>query len=283
MSDEPQIPEWATTLPEPLQASPYLKGSDTPEAFVEQITNAAAHMGNSIRIPGPDADDAANLEFRNKAIERIPGLMHTPDPEDGDAVKAILGRLGTPESADSYRLPEGVNIEGEALGSLKAQAHAVGLTQSQFESQVKAMHEGQTAAETERLNNLAAGRETLRQEWGGAFNERMGEIAGFLKSDKDTPPDIVTAFDSDNLDATALRWLHKMSLLGEESSQVAGQERAHTVTATEAMEQLAEVEKRIFAPGAASDPMYQTWVSKRNELMLLAYPDSVTSIDSMRA
>jgi hypothetical protein len=64
MSEEAAIPSWAQALPPELHDIPYLKGSDTPAAFREQVQHAAAHQGNSLRMPGPDAAPEELREFQ---------------------------------------------------------------------------------------------------------------------------------------------------------------------------------------------------------------------------
>ena len=274
MSDDT---DWRAGLPEALKDAPYLKDADTPEAFKEQLVNAAQWQGNSLRMPGPDAGDDDIAAFRSKVMEKIPDLM--PVPSDDDGIEAILGKLGKPEAADSYRLPEGIEIEGDALGKLKSQAFALNLTQNQFEAQVAQMNGEATTANEAMTHAIEEGREILKGEWGNAFESRMADIATFLKNDPDTPESIVADMEAGRIPPEQMRWLHKLSQLGDESSEVARQENpSENMVPAEAEAQLVEVERRLLTgnngrPMQPSDPAYAGLVAKRDKLMLQAFPD----------
>lgn len=279
-----QLPEWAASLPEPLQSAPYLKEAASPEAFVEQVKNAAAWQGNSIRLPGPDASPESMKEFHDRMMEKVPGLMPTPNMEDGDSVSAVLSRLGLPETADGYRLPADVDIAGDRLGELKSHALEVGLTQAQFEKQVGLMTKQGEVADTQRQDYLSEQQSIIRNEWGQAYADRMGEIKAFL--DNDAPADIKQAFEKSELSAESTRWLYKMAIAGGEPGQFEQQQdggSGRNMTPDEITEQLSELESRIFAQGANEDPAYQTWVQKRLKLLAMLDPNAAQEIDAWRA
>jgi hypothetical protein len=266
-----ELPEWATTLPESLHAAPYLKGSDTPEQFLEQVQAAANWQGNSIRIPGPDAGEADMGEFQTRVMEKIPGLMAVPNLDNQEQIDAIMGRLGKPQNAENYLQPEGVDVSGDELGKLKAQAHGLSMTQKQFETWLSGMSESakQSQAATDTLLNEQ--KAILEKEWGGAHLERVTAIQGLLNADG-APADLRDAVNNGTLNADSMRWLFKLSQLGEETPQI-GNQADGTPRALDTMEiesQLVEVENQLFEGGRAmqpSNPSYTHLVAKRMQLM----------------
>ena len=189
-----ELPEWAAGLPEALHDAPYLRDADSAESFVQQVANAAQHMGNSLRMPGPDSSPEQMQEFQAKAIEKIPGLMNVPDPTDIDSFKGIMSKLGRPDTADQYKLPQDVEIDVDTLGKLRSQAHKFDMTQHQFEQQARAVVGEMTEAQATQARMIETDRQVLKEEWGYAYADHMGEIAGFLKKDKNTPAAILSAF-----------------------------------------------------------------------------------------
>jgi hypothetical protein len=270
--------EWKEALPEAFRDAPYFKSAETPEAALAELNNAAQWQGNSLRMPGPDAGAEDIAAHQAKVIEKMPGLMPVPKEGDADNMSTIMGKLGKPAEPSGYKLPEGVTLEGDMLSNLQATAHEMNMTQSQFEAQVGQMTGAQTAATEAQVAAIAANKQTLQTDWGNAFESRMDEVANFLKTDTDTPPDIVADLEAGRIPADQMKWLHKLSQLGDEASPVQGQENTNTgvLSPDEAKERLSEVEKRLFSNGKKmhpSDVDYPGLVAKRQKYMLMAHPE----------
>jgi hypothetical protein len=278
MSDEP-VADWKESLPEAFRDAPYFKSATSAENALSELNNAAQWQGNSLRMPGPDAGDDDIAAFRSKVVEKVDGLMPIPNMDDADSMSAIFGKMGKPAEPSGYKLPEGVVVEGDALGNLQASAHDMNMTQSQFEAQVNQMNGMQNTATEAQTAAIEATKQTLMTDWGNAFEARMTEIATFLKNDADTPPDIVADLEAGRIPADQMKWLHKLTQLGDEASPVQGQQNATGELApAEAEEQLNEVERRLLAgnngrPMHPSDPAYPGLISKRDKLMLQAFPN----------
>jgi len=272
--------EWKEQLPEQIREAPYFKNAESPEQVLADLQNAAAWQGNSMRLPGPDAGQEDLQQFHERLMEKVPGLMPTPDPANPETLTHVMAKLGVPEAADGYRLPEGVDIAGDALGQLKSQAHKVGLTQAQFEAQLALMTETGASQDAARRDALAEQERIIKEEWGPAYTERMGEIQAMLNKDG-TPADIKDAFANGALDAQSLRWLHSVAIAGTEAPQAQAQAdgSSRTLDKSETLAQIAELERLIFAPSASSDPGYQGWCQKRLQLMATLDPNSARQID----
>jgi len=272
---------WVATLPEALRSAPFIKpGEDGKVKPMDQVladlTNAAQHMGNSIRMPGPDAGADDIKAFQQKVMEKIPGLMVTPNMEDADSMSATFGKLGRPESADSYKVPEGAGIEGEQLGQLKAIAHKANLTQGQFAEYLSSFSTANKSVFDQAQLKQEEGMAALKGEWGTAFDDRLGQVTSFLKTNSATPDHVLQSLQQGNLPADQVRWLHSLAeAISNEDGQFHKQENngSDKLAPDEALSQLGEVEKRIFnreQPPTADELKVLT--DKRMKLMRMAYP-----------
>lgn len=200
----------------PEEVKQFAKVGDTGDIkpvgqFAADITDAFQWMGNSVRLPGPDASDDDKAGFRDKMLERFDGLTVTPNAEDPEAMSAHFARIGRPDNADAYKAPDNVQIEGDQLGQLKSIAFKANLTQAQFSDYLSTMTEVNKAAIGAAALQHEEGLATLKGEWGAAYDERVGQIAAFLKTNATTPPGIVEQLQQGNLPADQVRWLHSLA------------------------------------------------------------------------
>ena len=132
MSEE--LPDWAKeTLPESLQDIPFVKDTESIDAFKTKLQETVQYMGNSLRIPGPDAGEADWRSFQEKLQTKVPGLIKA-DLESEEGRTALFKMLGRPDEASEY------GAEGESAW-LAEVAHKAGLTKSQFTELVKGVGE----------------------------------------------------------------------------------------------------------------------------------------------
>lgn len=267
MSDEATVPEWATDLPEAMHNLPHLKASESMEGFINSVTNDASYRGNSIRIPGEDASESDVAEYRAKLQAGDTNLMATPNRENADEMAATMGFLGMPEKAEDYKAPKDMEIDGEVLGKLKGEAHKMQMTQGQFEAQLTIMSENSSTAKEAAKQAMATDVATLETEWGATYSERMKEVGDFLAKDKSAPAEIVEAFKSKSLNATSIKWLHNMAMLGDESTEGSDQSgnSSGNVTPEEARSQVQEIFGKLATLSPSSDE-YRVLNAKRVEL-----------------
>jgi hypothetical protein len=258
-----QPTNWRDALPEQLRDAPFLNKADKPlEQVIADLTNAAGHMGNSIRIPGPDADDEAIAKFRSQAVEKIPGLMAVPDPDSDDYV-ATLQKLGMPEAADKYKVPEDCPIEGEDLGRLMAEAHKHGLTQKQFAGQLGDLIAQVNDAKERQQLQADEQRAILKGEWGEAFDDRSAAVDQFLAE----APEALRNMPKD---AETMRWLYGLAESFNEGNEAARQADGGRATLTpgEALEQANEVLMRLKDMRRVDNPqLYDQLMNKRIDLL----------------
>jgi hypothetical protein len=114
----------------------------------------AEKAGRTVTLPGPDADP--------------------------DTLGEFFTRLGRPEQPDGYAVPEGVQVNEARLTEARQKAHEIGLTDKQFEAMISWDNEFVTnmaqSAEAERKQAAEKAEAELRQEWGGAYDQRVEAV-----------------------------------------------------------------------------------------------------------
>lgn len=270
--------EWFESLPEELRAAPFFKPGEDGSVkeltnVISDLTNAANHMGNSIRIPGPDASEEDIKSFQIKAAERIPGLMVTPNLDDEEAMASVLKTLGRPDEAAGYRLPEGVEIAEEMATALRERAHKYGLNNRQFQSLVSDLAGDQSNAAAAHQDALKQDLEGLQGEWGQAYPVRLEKIAGLLEK-TGAPEYLLESLKGQSLTSGDLKWLYSMaeSLGAEGRSLTQDKGDVKDIDVGEALAQVQEIENNPDFWNAAS-PNHQRLVRKRADLMMVAYPE----------
>ena len=255
---------WYDTLPDNLKGAPFFKPDKTPEQIIADLENAAGHMGNSIRIPGPDATDEQRKEFLAKAVEKLPGIM--PVPEDDADVEAVLEKLGRPKQATDYRLPEGVSADDLGEGFM-ADAWALGLTQKQFTDlvgkQVAQRQAAQEGAEAFSKETQAA----LQAEWGMAAEDRLSDVRAYLNTEG-APDGLKAAFEAGQMDQHTIKWLYSVVEATTEKAQLQEQAsgREGRLTPYEAREQAQEIWQKLYEL-PQTDPRRAELLAKRRELV----------------
>jgi len=276
--DGEEAKPWHEGLPPELVAAPFIRGADSLEAALADISRAADIQGNSIRVPGPDADDAARAEFYDSIVSKAPGVMRTPDLDDSGAVDAILTQLGKPAEVSDYALTavEGAAVSDEQVGELKRFALESGLTRKQFDVFMGKMLTREASSTTAAQTAHDAALAELKGEWGAAYDQRLGKVAKMLEL-TGGDADLVEAMTSGNLKASELKWFHSLAerLGSGEGGEIGGQgktEPAPIMTPHEAVLQLRELEKGrlgVFMPQEEQ----AAFIKRRMELLKLAKPE----------
>lgn len=229
MPDEPNnqqqqpndnVPEWKQSLPEQLREAPFFAKAENLESVVTEITHAAAHMGNSIRIPGEDASDDDRVAARQKVLERFPDLILRPNDDNANDFYNSLGR---PESHDKYEFtpPEGQELP-EDLSKFAEAAHEAGLTQKQYNSVLSAVlgdvYKNQEIAQNQQNDEMKA----LQGEWGAAFEGKVNTVKNFLRLSK-APEGILDLVENDAMSPTEIKWLLGLAEGTQNPTELAGQ------------------------------------------------------------
>src|SRR5210317_1139444 len=98
---------WRESLPEDLRENKTLADVKDVGSLAQQFIDSQQMIGQSIRIPGPDAGEEAWKNFHSKLTDKVPTLIPTPDPDNEEVMSALYNRMGRPEDPEGYRHPEG--------------------------------------------------------------------------------------------------------------------------------------------------------------------------------
>ncbi len=203
------VPEFARTWEEVTQ-------SETADAFYKQIENQRKMMGASIRIPGEDAGTEQMGEFHQRLIDKVPGLMKTPDYSDADSNLETLTRMGAPGEAKGY-----VGVEGmseDRLAQLRETAFNTRMTKTQFKKYAEQAHEQDRTAREAGEAKAQANKDALQKQWGAATDIRR-EQAAVLAAKTGAPKSLVEAVEAGLADVETMAWLHGLGKqLGMEES-----------------------------------------------------------------
>ena len=262
--------EWRESLPDEIRESETLKDIEDVGSLAQQFIEQSRYLGNSVRIPGEDADDAQRQEFRQKLLDKNLGLMEVPDPTNEEAMAAIYDTLGRPKEASAYDKPEveGVNIDSERFGKLAAAAHKAGISNNQFKSVVSEILSADAEMVGAGTQAREAGLAELRGEWGNAYDSKLAKAAKVAEL-TGAPAGLVAALGEGNTDAATLKWLDKLgSSLGGEAAELVSQMNGGDgkLTKLEAREKADEILKTMDNI-PQGDPRYQQLMEKRLKYM----------------
>jgi hypothetical protein len=275
--------DWRSELPEAFREAPFIKAADSLDDAVSQLSNAASHMGNSIRVPSEEASEEDRKAFYDKVLQKAPDLMPKPTDENLDAFYNSMGR---PEAHDkySYTPPEGKEVP-EDFGAFAEAAHKAGLSQDQFNAVLDGVlgnvWQQQDTMEHEQQQAMKA----LNSEWGLSFDQRMEAVKNFLDL-SDAPDGIKELFQSEAMSPTEIKWLHEIATKNASAAELATQQTQGNVplSPAEAQARIAEISANNDHPyWNAADPRHKQAVEKMLEYQKAAAPESTTSIDALRA
>ena len=277
---------WYDDLPDELKEAPIVKEAPDLATFAKTSIDNQAFLGRSIRIPSEDAGEEAVKEFHEKLMNKVPGLVPIPVDGDEEAFRAIQQKLGMPEEADAYELPdldEKIPMPEGLDSAMKEWAHELGMTKSQLKGFVDKWQGFQGDIIGKMLHDVEEGMNALKQEWGAAYDKKMAvankvidESFPFLK----TSPGGINA---DMLKAAAD--------LGErmysEDPQIGKQDGAgsrEAMTPAEAQMRLAEIRNDRDGPyWNPSHPAHEATKKRVEELTLLAHPGMTNDPNALRA
>lgn len=272
-------PSWKDSLPPELKESPALKDVADIPGLAKQFIDQQSFLGSSLRIPSKDSSADQVKEFHAKVMEKVPGLMLTPDMTNTEVMNQVYNRMGRPDKAEKYAPPEGVKLDETDLLFFKGIAHKNGLNQRQFESMVKEIGEqnNQVFAEMDRKKNESIAE--LKKEWGAVHEERMNAIKGFMITQK-APTELIDEFMDGTAGVEAIKWMHGIvAAVGVEGTNVTKEkgEDSGRMTPAEAQAKVNEImSNRDHAYWNGSDPGHAAAVARVIAYMKDAYPDAST-------
>ena len=278
--------DWRQGLSDELRAAPALNDVADVGSLAKQFVDQQAFLGNSLRIPGPDAGEGDTSAFHQKLLEKVPGLMPKPDPSNKEIMDVVYQALGRPESAEQYVRPatEGDLPVAEGLYETFAGAsHRWGLNQQQHEGIYGEVMQDQAARAQERTAEHEAEYAATRTEWGMAYNEKMQAIHA-TNERLDAPPELLDAIANGKINGPTAKWLDNIvKMAGGATGEMGAQDGGAkgVMTPAEAELQLMEIQRNPDY-NSTDYAVRKPLMDKYQSLLLLAKPGLIHGEDAMR-
>ena len=201
-----------------------------------------------------------------------------------DQMGAIYGRLGRPEGADKYELDEEMakelQIDEKALGIVKEVAYKNGMNNEQLKALVdtygEIVKDQQKSFDEFKEVRIKENVETLRKEWGAAYDERVHTARKAYSSLVGDDKELKEMFDAGlGNDPAVIKMFHRIgSQLSEDS--ITGKGRPLTMTPDEAKRQIEAIKTDPKGPfWNDTHPEHEAIKSKVEGLYKMAYPEMV--------
>lgn len=164
--------ELADTISDEDKTNPLLAKYDNLAAFVKGTINAQSLLGNSVRVPGPDAPDGDKSAFYQKLIDLDTGLMEKPDFSADDQTETFYRSIGKPEAQDKYSIPDGINLPTEVITEMTTIGYDANMTQAQLNKWLSEMDSRQSQTLDAQTEQVTTQMTDLKTRWGMAFEDR---------------------------------------------------------------------------------------------------------------
>lgn len=245
---------------------------------------AAAYVGNK-GWQSP-ADVIKSYQGAEKLLGRDPSTLVTlPRADDPEGRRALLGKLGVPETPDKYEFdnPKDTPLDEAYMGFLKQTFHKLGIPAAEAKELTKAHNEyiqAQIQKEIDDYNlRVDTDRKALADEWKGG-QERMMNRAKTAATALGFTPEVVDAIEhSIGYAATMKLFAEIGGKLGEDSLVIAGDKNnrfSETMTPAEAKaawEATKLDENFTKALLDASHPGHKAAVEKQKKLFSIMHPE----------
>ena len=222
------MPHWIEDLPAELadtisdedKANPLLVKYENFGEYIKGTIEAQSRLGNSLRIPGPEAPESDKNAFYQKIIDMGAPVMPKPDFSQEDQAETFYRSIGKPEEQDKYDVPEGVNLPPEVIDEMRTIGFQANMTKAQFKKWTEELNTRNAATLESQQGEFSTQINELKGKWGMAFDERSA-AASKINSELNLYP----GKDAANLTATEIEALYNVhaSLTGK-GPQVATQE-----------------------------------------------------------
>ena len=230
---------WRDSLPEEIKDHKGLADVKDVGSLAQQFLDGQQMIGNSIRVPGPEAGEDAWKAFHEKLTTKVPTLIPTPDVDNPDVMNTLYNKMGRPEEATGYEHPEGV--DATKFADFATLSHELGLSKTQYGKMVGALQDFTNVAQDKASQAFTDGIRALKQEWGIIYEDNVQMVDSVLKG-TEAPAQLMELGAEGKLDATTLKWLHNIGKqLGTEGINFNKDEFSTRVTPQEAKARVAEI------------------------------------------
>lgn len=269
-------PWYSGLAPEGTELPPLVTEAPDFATFVKNASELKSYVGQSLRIPGPDAGDDVKKEFLQKLTEKVPGVYYMPDPEDTEARKALFRSLGAPDDPNEYTLapPEAGDLDENMTAQFRQWCAELDLTKDQAAKLYEKYNGYQTAAITQLREGQQQGLQQLKAEWGVTYPDRVKKI-DFLLSKYDGTENMRATLANDEAPPHVVKMFYQMaeSVLGEGMQMIGAPQAPEGLPPAEAAERAAEIRNN---PAFTDEghPEHARLVAEHFRYMKLANPQS---------
>lgn len=252
---------WRDSLPEELRDNKGLADVKDVGSLAQQFLDGQQMIGNSIRVPGPEAGEEAWKAFHEKLTTKVPNLIPTPDPDNPDVMNTLYNKMGRPESAEKYEHPK--DFDATKMKEFAQVSHELGLSSKQYLGLVSSLQEFTTQRQEAASEAFMTGIRELKQEWGIVYEDNVQLVDSVMKGTK-APEQLMELGAEGKLDAETLRWLHNIGeQLGTEGINFDKDEFSTRVTPAEAKARVEEIMGDTKGPyWDASHPQHREYVQR---------------------
>jgi hypothetical protein len=235
----PDEPNWRDSLSDDLKAHKGLADVKDVGSLAQQFLDGQQMIGNSIRVPGPEAGDDAWTAFHTKLTDKVPNLIPMPDKDNAETMQTLYTKLGRPEDATGYEHPEGT--DATKMKEFAELSHSLGLSKDQYGKMVGALADFTKKQEEVASAAFLQGVRELKQEWGIVYEDNVQMVDQVMKGTQ--APDYLKELAADGkMPAEGMRWLYNIGKqLGTEGINFNKDEFSSRVTPAEAKARVAEI------------------------------------------
>lgn len=174
-----ELPDgWRDQLPEDIRSNGVLDDVKSIDQMATMIVNGRKLQTNQISIPSADAAPEKRDEFLKDLQTKIPDLVYVGEGADMDT---IHGRLGRPNEASEYKLPEIPDPLKDNFAGLTAKAFELGMTDNQMKGISEAILSDYTTNMDKATNAMHEQQSSLKQAYGDAYEQNVKGAADFAK------------------------------------------------------------------------------------------------------
>jgi len=249
------IPDnWKDALSEDFRNDKNMEHIKSVEDMAKSYINAQKHFGkDKIVVPG---EYATEEDWNN-----------------------IYNKLGRPETADGYEvaLSEGSKLSEDALGSLKAKAHELGILPSQLKGLVSFQEEMAISSEKSIMESIENKQNeainTLKTEWGAEYDKRLSAAANMVKEFGGEELQKYLNETGYGNDPMLVKTFYKIAQgMGEGRFEGDSEANGSGYTPDAAQRKILELQSHE-AFGDKNHPMHEQIMKDRSALFPLAYPE----------
>lgn len=257
----PEEQNWRDSLSEELRDHKTLQDVKDVEGLAKQFIDSQQMIGQSIRVPGPDAGEDALKAFHAKLTEKVPGLIPTPDPDNPEVMSVLYNRMGRPEAPEGYEHPEGV--DATQMADFAKLAHEQGLTNKQYKAILEAVNGFAQQSKEQAAADLVDGIRELKQEWGIVYEDNLELIDSVLKG-TGAPKEMLELAANKQLPAAAMKWIYNIGKqLGQEGVNFDKDETTTRLPPAEALARAEEIMADRTGPyWDSSHPQHREYIQR---------------------